>query len=187
MNRLIDDLLDIARIDAGSIAVRCAPVEVTAVLADIEETQGPIAARARIELTIAAASPAAVWADRDRLDQVLENLIGNAVKFTRAGGHVRVGSAVNAANVRFWVADTGPGISAEHLEHLFDRFWQASTTDRRGAGLGLAIAKALVEAHGGRIWVDSRVGEGTIVYFEIPRARSSHLAQSVEQPVGETA
>ena len=99
-----------------------------------------------------------------------------------------VASAVNGADVRFWVADTGPGISEEHLEHLFDRFWQASRTDRRGAGLGFAIAKALVEAHGGRIWVDSRLGEGTIVYFEIPRAQPSQLGQPDErQPIGDTA
>ena len=101
-----------------------------------------------------------VWADLDRLLQVFENLIGNAVKFTQAEAE-SVGAAPRKGEILFWVADTGPGIAAENLPHLFDRFWQAQKDRRRGAGLGLPIAKGIVEAHGGRIWVESMPGRGS--------------------------
>jgi signal transduction histidine kinase len=113
-----------------------------------------------------------VWADRDRILQVLSNLIGNALKFTRQGGvTVEVALGDNPREVLFSVHDTGPGISADGLDHLFDRFWQQSRSDRRGAGLGLAIARGIVTAHGGQIWVESRLGEGSVFYFTVPGAR----------------
>jgi signal transduction histidine kinase len=106
--------------------------------------------------------------DPDRLHQVFTNLLGNAIKFTPRGGVVTVGAWLEPEQVVFWVADSGPGIPEEHLPHLFDRFWQARSTDRRGAGLGLAIAKGIVEAHGGRIWARSVLGEGSTFTFCIP-------------------
>jgi signal transduction histidine kinase len=119
----------------------------------------------------------AAWADRDRLLQVFENLIGNAVKFTPAGGDVTVGAAPRGDEVLFWVCDSGSGIDAEDLPHVFDRFWQSSSARRHGAGLGLAIVKGLVEAHGGRVWADSAPGRGSTFFFTIPAASEMHEAR----------
>jgi len=105
--------------------------------------------------------------------QVFENLIGNAIKFTAAEGSIRVGAGPRDGEVLFWVRDTGCGVSAEDLPRIFDRFWQARKAEsHRGAGLGLPIAKGLVEAHGGQIWLESAVGQGTTVFFTIPTAKS---------------
>jgi signal transduction histidine kinase len=114
--------------------------------------------------------PLPVLADSDRVVQVLSNLVGNAVKFTEPGGSVRVLAGLRGAELWFAVADTGIGIDEEHLAHIFDRFWQVGRSDRRGVGLGLPIARGIVEAHGGRIWVESRRGEGTTVHFTLPAA-----------------
>ena len=114
-----------------------------------------------------------VWGEHDRLLQVFENLIGNAIKFTTAGGWITVGAASNDQEVVFWVADSGAGIAPGDLPHVFDRFWQATRGDRRGAGLGLPITKGIVEAHGGRIWVESTLGRGSTFFFSIPRAGST--------------
>jgi len=94
-------------------------------------------------------------------------LIANAVKFTPRGGRLTLGAAPDDGYVRFWVADTGAGLDAESVAHMFTRRWQADP-DRRGLGLGLAISKSIVEAHGGRIWAESRVGDGTTIFFTIP-------------------
>jgi signal transduction histidine kinase len=105
--------------------------------------------------------------------QVLSNLVGNAIKFTPAGGRVTLSAELAAEReVRFAVADTGAGIPPEQLPHVFGQFWQGRRTDRRGIGLGLAIAKGIVEAHGGRIWVESQVGVGSNFYFTLPAATS---------------
>jgi signal transduction histidine kinase len=106
--------------------------------------------------------------DRDRIVQVLSNLVGNAIKFTPSGGRIEVAVEAVAEGVRVSVRDTGMGIAREQLEHVFDRFWQANRADRQGAGLGLAIAKAIVEAHDGAIGVESEVGRGTCFHFVIP-------------------
>ncbi len=109
--------------------------------------------------------------DRKRLLQVFENLMGNALKFTPKGGCITVSAAAKDRVVQFTVADTGPGIAPESVPHVFDRFWQAATRERRlGAGLGLPITKGIVEAHGGRIWLESTVGRGTTFFFTIPAA-----------------
>jgi signal transduction histidine kinase len=136
------------------------------------EAQKLLASSASVELRIDVAPDLPeVWADRDRLVQVFENLIGNAVKLTKAGGSVTVGAAPRDGEVLFWVADTGVGIAAENLPHVFDRFWQAQKSGRRGAGLGLAIVKGIVEAHGGRIWVESTLGRGSTFFFTVPASR----------------
>jgi signal transduction histidine kinase len=108
-------------------------------------------------------------ADRDRLLQVFENLIGNAIRFTPAGGRITVGAVPREGCVLFHVADAGPGIAAEDQPYLFDRFWQARER-RHGAGLGLPIVKGIVEAHGGRVWVESAPGSGATFLFTIPIA-----------------
>jgi signal transduction histidine kinase len=111
-----------------------------------------------------------LWADRDRLLQVFDNLIGNAVKFTAPGGCITVGAGLRDGDALFWVSDTGPGIAMEDQPHVFDRFWQVRRTRRTGAGLGLAIVKGIVEAHGGRVWVESTPGRGSTFFFTIPTA-----------------
>jgi signal transduction histidine kinase len=111
-----------------------------------------------------------VWGDRSRLLHVFENLIGTALKFTPEGGRITIGAKARADEVEFFVADTGSGMPAENLPHVFDRFWQAQRKDREGAGLGLAITKGIVEAHGGRIRVESTLGHGSTFFFTIPTA-----------------
>lgn len=171
MDRMIQDLLDVARMEAGSLTVERDRVSTGQVVADIVDVQRPFASEASLDLGLDVAPDVpAIWADRDRLRQIFENLIGNAIKFTAAGGRITVGAAAGDGEVLFWVADTGAGISAENLPHVFDRFWQARKVDRRGAGLGLPIVEGLVKAHGGRIWVESSPGRGTTFFFTVPTA-----------------
>jgi signal transduction histidine kinase len=120
-----------------------------------------------MEASVAADLPA-VLADAARIQQVLSNLVGNAVKFTPRQGRITVAADRLETEVRFAVIDTGPGIPPEQVPHIFGRFWQARSSDRRGLGLGLAIAKGIVEAHNGRIWVESQVGAGSTFYFTLP-------------------
>jgi len=171
MNRLIQDLLDVARMEAGRLSVEAARVDTRQVLSDSIEAQHTLASSASLELRLdLPAELPEVWADRDRLLQVFENLIGNALKFTKPGGRIVVGGAPRDGEVWFWVSDTGSGISADDVPHLFDRFWQGRKAGRHGAGLGLPIVKGLVEAHGGRIWVESTPGQGSTFFFSIPTA-----------------
>jgi signal transduction histidine kinase len=124
-----------------------------------------------------------VSADRDRLLQAFENLITNARKFTPAGGSITVGAKPRGNEVLFSVTDTGSGIPAKDLAHVFDRFWQGRKGSSLGAGLGLAIVKGVVEAHGGKIWVESAKGVGATFFFTIPTAsiesRPAVLADAV--------
>jgi len=117
---------------------------------------------------------------------VFENLVGNAIKFTEPGGRIVVRAAMKERNVVFSVSDSGPGIAPESVAHIFDRFWQAATRERRlGAGLGLPITKGIVEAHGGRIWVESELGRGTTFLFTIPsRRRAPGKAGGVRAAAG---
>jgi PAS domain S-box-containing protein len=171
MNRLIQDLLDVTRLEAGALSVERCSLSTRQLIADVLDAQTPLVAAADLQLRVdLTAELPEVWGDRDRLLQVFENLIGNAVKFTGPGGHITVGAAPRAAELLLWVADTGPGIGSEELAHLFDRFWQARKAGRRGVGLGLGIVKAIVEAHGGRIWVESALGRGSTFYFTLPTA-----------------
>lgn len=169
MNRLIQDLLDVSRIEAGRLSIERSPLPAAAVVLDALEAQKALASSASIEiLSDVAPTLPELQGDRDRLLQVFENLIGNAFKFTRPGGRVTVGAAPRGTEVLFWVADTGAGIAAEDLPHVFEQFWQAQRARRAGAGLGLAIVKGIVEAHGGRVWVESTLGRGSIFFFTIP-------------------
>jgi len=136
------------------------------------EAHALAASEAGLDLRLAIGSGADdVLGDRNRLLQVLDNLIGNAIKFTPKGGRITVSASAKGQEVVFSVADTGSGIAPESVAHVFDPFWQAATRARRlGAGLGLPIAKGIVEAHGGRIWVESTVGHGSTFFFTIPIA-----------------
>jgi PAS domain S-box-containing protein len=174
MKRLIEDLLDVTRMEAGRLTIEQDRVSPRELVAETAESQRALAASRALELRVDVASEVPdVWADRDRLVQVLENLVGNAIKFTERGGRVMIGAAPRDRDVLFWVADTGAGIAADDVPHLFDRFWQARRAGRKGAGLGLPIVKGIVEAHGGRVWVDSTPGRGSTFYFAIPRLQSA--------------
>ncbi len=169
MNRLIGDLLDITRMEAGHLMIEPGRVSAGQTALEAFETQRALAAVASLELRRDLPSDLPdVWADHHRLLQVFENLIGNAVKFTSAGGRVVVGARARDGDVLFWVSDSGPGIAAEDVPHLFDRFWQAEKAGRRGTGLGLPIVKGIVEAHGGRVWVESTRGVGSTFFFTVP-------------------
>jgi PAS domain S-box-containing protein len=173
-NHLIQDLLDVARIEGGHLAVARAPCAPGDLLDHALEMMRPGAEDARVELT-SAPEPGLpeIAADRERILQVFSNLIGNAVKFSSAGGRIDLSARRSGDHVCFSVSDTGPGIAPDHLPHLFDRFWQARPTDRRGAGLGLTIAKGIVEAHGGRIWAESTPGTGSTFFFTVPMHASN--------------
>lgn len=168
MNVLIEDLLDAARLEAGQeLSITQEAVPTAGVLTEVvEQHQTAISASGRTLDVDATGVPPSIWADRTRLLQVFDNLLGNAVKFSRR--RITVGARPEDGKALFWVADDGEGVSAEDLPRLFDRFWQAARADRRGAGLGLSIVKGIVEAHGGRIWVESEVGVGTTFFFTLP-------------------
>jgi signal transduction histidine kinase len=169
---LIEDLLDVTRIEAGGgLAIAPASLSLGTVVAEAVEMLEPAATAAAIQLEVELEPELPHgWADEARILQVLNNLIGNALKFTARGGHIRVSVERHGEEIVCAVADTGQGIPPDQLAHVFDRFWQASRTDRRGAGLGLAIAKGIVEAHHGRLWAESEVGLGTRFVFTLPIA-----------------
>lgn len=171
MNRMIQDLLDVKRMESGRLTVDSRPEQPDVLINDTVDMLRPLAAGSiiRMETNIEDNLPPVI-ADAARIQQVLSNLVGNAVKFTPRAGTISVCAERGDGEVRFSVIDTGPGIPAEQLPHIFGRFWQAKTSDRRGIGLGLAIAKGIVEAHNGRIWVESSVGLGSTFYFTLPTA-----------------
>lgn len=169
MNRLIQDLLDFARMEAGRTRVQSAPTEVDDLLEEVVELMLPIASAAEVKLSVSGGAdvpPVAV--DRAQITRVFSNLIGNAVKFTPPSGHVSVGARRIGEEVRFTVADTGPGIPPERVSQIFQSFWQAQDEDRRGIGLGLAISRQIIDAHGGRIGVESDLGGGSEFWFTVP-------------------
>ena len=182
-NRLIADLLDVRRIETGRLAVERQSVAVATLLEDVMEMFAAEAVERRVTLE-ARTTPEAtcVLADRERVLQLFTNLVGNALKFTPAGGRVTAHAESGDGAVQFAVTDTGPGIPAEQLPHLFDRYWQARRNDRRGVGLGLAIAKGIAEAHGGALTVSSEVGQGTTFSFSLPVVVAPDHAASSDAP-----
>ncbi|HKN58727.1 MAG TPA: HAMP domain-containing sensor histidine kinase [Gemmatimonadaceae bacterium] len=171
MNRLIGDLLDTVRLQAGKFTLDLEDVGVVMIFNQAEETFRPVADKRRVQLeTIPPEDGIAVRADPLRVSQIVGNIVGNAIKFTPEHGSVTMRSVADGNHVAIHVTDTGPGIAAADMEHLFDNFWQARRNDHRGVGLGLAIAKGVVEAHGGKIWCESAPGRGSTFSFTLPRA-----------------
>ncbi len=171
MNRLIGDLLDTVRIHAGKFKLDLEEVEVAMIFHQAEETFRPIAEKRGICFeAIPPDDGVAVRADPFRVSQIVGNIVGNALKFTPEHGNVTMRAVANGNHVAIHVADTGPGIAPADIKQLFDDFWQARNDDHRGVGLGLAIAKGVVEAHGGKIWCDSMLGAGSTFSFTLPRA-----------------
>jgi signal transduction histidine kinase len=171
MTRLAADLLEVSGVEAAGVAIRPAAVLVGPLIQEVGEAMSHAAADVDVRLDVEAGTDgAAALADHDRIFQVLSNLIDNALKFTPAGGAVRVSAAAEEDVVRFTVADTGPGIAAADLPHVFDRFWQARQTRRGGAGLGLAIARGIIKAHGGALWAENQPDGGSAFHFTLPVA-----------------
>jgi PAS domain S-box-containing protein len=171
MERLISDLLDVASIENGTLSVRKAPVDLAQIVSEVGELmQGQARERSiNVSSEVEPGLPV-VMGDHDRLMQVLSNLLGNAIKFTPEGGNIRIRAARQGDQVVVSVADSGIGISAADLPHVFDRFWKADGNSAKGAGLGLSIASGIIQAHGGKIWAESEVGAGTTVTFALPLA-----------------
>lgn len=173
MGHLIDDLLSVAKLDSGTVDLEIQERSAASLFSDAFDLLLPIAVEKGVALEMAADSlqDCRVACDRERVLQVLSNLIGNAVKFTPSGGRITCRLAKAAREACFSIEDTGPGIARENLSCIFDRFWQARQTRRLGTGLGLSIAQEMIAKHGGRIWVESELGEGSIFYFTLPLAR----------------
>lgn len=170
-DRLIQDLLEAGRAKHGGLEIDPRPVRPEPILEEALDQHAPLADEKEITLQKDwSEGLPLVMADRNRLLQVLENLIGNAIKFTPEGGRVTVGAKPSGEEVVFWVEDTGPGIEPAELPKLFDPFWQAARSRRGGAGLGLAISQGIIEAHHGRIRVESEVGRGSRFVFGLPVA-----------------
>jgi signal transduction histidine kinase len=169
MTRLTSDLLDATRMQGGELNLDLADVDTRAILLQVEETFEPSATEKQIALRLTIPDDAMlIHVDMGRVLQALGNLVGNALKFTRPGGEVRVTAARCGENVVFSVADTGSGMSPKDQRRVFDRFFQARAGDSRGVGLGLTITKGIVVAHGGRIWLRSEPGRGTTFFFSVP-------------------
>jgi signal transduction histidine kinase/CHASE3 domain sensor protein len=168
MKRMIADLLDAAAIEADKIQVNLEESQVHHILEEINNQLKPIAKEKNIQLVVEfPPDDILLSCDSERIQQVFSNLIGNALKFTPAGGRIAVITQVESDRLRFSVSDTGPGISEENQKHLFDRYWQVKGTKQRGTGLGLFIAKGIVEAHGGSIEVHSLPGRGSTFSFTL--------------------
>ena len=176
LGRLINDLLDLSRIEAGKIDLRPTYLPVASLAREVADTLRTVAAEKLISLEVVGPGDVVqAWADRDKVTQVLINLISNAVKFTPPHGKVIVAVERNGQEwVQASVSDSGPGIPADEAAKIFDKFYQVDQANKqktKGSGLGLAISKALVEMHGGRIWVESEAGHGSTFSFTLPARR----------------
>jgi signal transduction histidine kinase len=170
VNRLIDDLVDVANIERGRLSLEPSPQEPSELalralhMFEVEASENGVSLETRLSTNLPL-----VTADGSRVVQVLGNLIRNAIKFTPRGGRIVIGVESLAGSVVFSVTDTGRGIAPASQPRVFDRYWQSSAGARaQGSGLGLSIAKGIVDAHGGRIWVESELGRGSVFSFTIP-------------------
>lgn len=169
MNHLINDVLDVAKIEAGRFVVQKSENFPEELIAEVLDFFEPIAMQKSIILqTELSGLNHPAFFDREKIFQVISNLLGNAIKFTSERGIITLIVQNRTDETIFAVRDTGSGIAEKHLPHIFNRFWQVEKTARDGTGLGLSIAKGIVEAHGGKIWVESRLNHGSTFYFSVP-------------------
>lgn len=173
MNRLIGDLVDVASIDAGKLAIRGDVEDVVAVVHEAVDVLGRVAAQKNVGLEVRVPTmPLHAWCDEGRLLQVLNNLVNNALKFTPPGGNVVVEAVGADDSVTITVADTGIGIPAAQLESVFEQFAQVASHDKRGLGLGLYISRCIIDAHGGTIFATSILGAGSTFHVRLPRTKT---------------
>jgi signal transduction histidine kinase len=171
MERLLTDLLDVARIESGTLHVVKRQYDVCAFLTEVHRSYQPFFAARGIAFAIdRPLEPVFASFDHDRVVQVLSNLLGNALKFTPANGTVTIYVAHRTDNVEFGLKDSGPGIAPEEMPNIFKRFWQIDSASHRGLGLGLHICEKIVAEHGGRIWAESVPGQGATFRFTLPVA-----------------
>ncbi len=175
MQRLIHELLEVRRMEEGHLVLEPQRRALQPLVIEALQLIEPLARVKSVELIngIDGETSPVVTVDGDRILQVLSNLVGNAVKHTPEGGEVSIRASLHPDEVEISVQDTGPGIPPEHLDQIFDRFWRAETTGGKGIGLGLAIARGIVLAHGGRVWAESELGRGSTFRFTIPRSGES--------------
>lgn len=193
MHRLIEDLLDFASIQVGQLAITRMPREPTTLVKEAIATFEHLAQEKSLHLeSEVEAGLSTLYCDRDRIIQVFSNLMSNAFKVTTSGGSITLRARANEREVLFVVSDTGPGIAEEDLQHLFERHWRSREPGYKGTGLGLHIAKGIVEAHGGRIWVESTLGQGATFFFTVPamegdrRAPGTEVGEDGSAPAGTT-
>lgn len=185
MNRIVGDLMDVASIEANKLSIVPELSDPALLVRDSVDAFQPAALLHEVELACESVGGAElIWFDPGRILQVLTNLVGNALKFTPKRGRVTVRVESRAEEVWFAVSDTGEGIPADRLTHIFERFFQTRRNDRRGLGLGLFIVKSIVEAHGGRVWAESAPGTGSRFVFTLPRRHGD--LDSADDPVAST-
>jgi signal transduction histidine kinase len=183
MNRLVGDLLDVVGMESGKLSVTPVAQDARPLLAETIDGFQLAAAAQKIAISAEAPDhPVPAIFDHERILQVLTNIVGNAMKFTPAGGRVDLQLAVTPENIRFSVRDTGCGIPASKLATIFERFAQVAPTDRRGLGLGLYISRCIVEAHGGSIWAESDEGQGCVVHFTLSSRLSDSVTVTISPP-----
>jgi signal transduction histidine kinase len=171
MSRLVGNLQDLTSLHEGRpLSIELGRHDLAELAQEITELLEPLAQSNQLGLLLEPTVPTYVRCDRDRVQQVLANLIGNAIKFTQRNGTIRVRASRADAEVVVSVSDTGVGIRDEHLAHIFEPYWKADAAQKSSTGLGLFIARAIVEAHGGRIWVDTVPGTGSTFSFSLPAA-----------------
>jgi signal transduction histidine kinase len=183
MNRFVSDLLLVAQSESGALALQMTEFPIADCLRTAIDRIGPLAEQQNIEVTLKPAEPCVWYGDYDRLLQLVINLLGNAVKYGRPSGHVEVGCEGSESHVTIQVSDDGPGISQADQAHLFERFWTGGR-NRKDTGLGLYICKKIVDAHRGRIWVQSDGRTGTTFFVEFPRLKPPDAQQ--KKPALET-
>ena len=170
MLRLVEDMLAFHRLETEQLSLCLAPLEMETFWQDVTNLYAGAGTAKGVQVRLDL--PRTPWpkllADRQRLLQIFNNLVQNAIKFTPAGGHVQVRGAVDGSGMMFSVSDTGVGMQPAQIARMFNRFWQGQRADHSGLGLGLHIAKTIVEAHGGRIWASSVPQQGTSLHFSLP-------------------
>jgi signal transduction histidine kinase len=183
MLRLIEDLLDFANIEAGHLAIERQTHDPASMIHETIAHFEGVAREKQLRLTADVEdSLPKVYCDRDRILQVFSNVVGNATKVTAEGGHVTLRAEARGHEILFSVADSGPGIPANDVKHLFERYWRGGQSQYKGTGLGLAIACGIVVAHGGRIWAESELGRGATFLFTIPTPEAK--AAAADDPAG---
>jgi signal transduction histidine kinase len=177
MDRLISSLLDYVRLKSNKLEVVPRPLDAADLLREAVEIFRPLARVKSLSLTLAIShAPLRATADHDRMFQVLSNLLSNAIKFSAVGGGISVRAAASGDELQIAVRDDGPGIPERDLDRVFEGFCQLQESDARGLGLGLYISRAIIQAHGGRIWATSRPGAGSTFYFTVPRLNSQRAS-----------
>jgi len=173
MDQLITSLLDSVRLNANKLIVVPRPVDAAELLREAVEIFRPLARVKSLSLTLAIPkAPLRATVDHDRLFQVLSNLLSNAIKFSAVKGRITVQATMSGHDLQVAVRDDGPGIPERDLDRVFEGFYQLQDSDARGLGLGLYISRAIIQAHGGKIWAASRPGAGSTFYFTVPRSDS---------------